>query len=420
MVSIHAGTPKYMNDSDRLLSLLVMTAMVSIVVIVLLSAYGFYRVFSGFVITSAESDSVQLSRVLIDQHKPLMFDATSGHSIELAINAMDIAPLDRNLRHFLRPFGIVKIKIYNRHKRIIYSTDPKLINKVDETNVRLKKALAGKIDAKLVTKDKVQDLAEEQLLDVDVVETYVPITSETGTVLGCFEVYVNVTNYRDQVRYGVFVMTSLLILVLAGVFGVSYLLIRRGTNQLRQAQEQLEMLAKTDALTDIANRGYLMARGQEEFVRLRRHILKKQPALTLGCIMLDLDHFKRINDTKGHPAGDYVLKCVAQRLKESVRPYDVIGRYGGEEFVVLLPDTNLEQSLVVAERIRNSVSCSPFEYEGAQIPLTVSLGVSCSNENDQGLNDLLKRADEGLYKAKEAGRDRVFWVYHPFDSEIHT
>jgi diguanylate cyclase (GGDEF)-like protein len=280
--------------------------------------------------------------------------------------------------------------------------------------------LSGKIDAQLVTKDKIQDLAEEQLLNVNVVETYVPVTNETGAVLGCFEVYVNVTHYREQVRYGVAVMTLLLVLVLTGVFGFSYLLIRRGAGQLNLAHEKLESMAKTDALTDIANRGHLMVRGQEEFERLRRYGMKNQPIISLGCIMIDLDHFKRINDTKGHMAGDYVLKGVAQRLKESVRPYDIIGRFGGEEFAVLLPDTNLEQSLVVAERIRSSVCRGPFEFEGAQIPVTASLGVSCSNENDHGLNDLLKRADEGLYMAKAGGRDRVSWVYLPFDSELHS
>jgi diguanylate cyclase (GGDEF)-like protein len=215
-------------------------------------------------------------------------------------------------------------------------------------------------------------------------------------------------------------MTLLLVLVLSGVFGFSCLIIRRGASHLKQAQKQLEALIKTDALTEIANRSHLIERGQEEFERLKRNRLNNQPLFTLGCIMLDLDHFKRINDSKGHLAGDLVLKGVAQRLRECVRPYDVIGRFGGEEFVVLLPDTNLEQSLEAAERIRNSMSQELFEILGDRISLTVSLGVSCSNENDQGLNDLLKRADEGLHKAKDAGRDRVSWVYHPFDSEIHS
>ena len=420
MDSTTPRTSQPANDPDRLLRLLVVTALVSMVVTVLLSGYGFFRIFSGFVMTSAEHDSVRLCRLMIDQQKPLMFDAASSHSIELVIHENDILPLDRNLRHFLRPFGIVKIKIYNNRRQIIYSTESKLIGKVDEKNARLKNALAGNIDTRLETKEKVHDLAEEQLFNVDVVETYVPITSETGAVLGSFEIYVNVTQHREQIRHAVIVMTSLLVLVLTGVFTLSYLLIRRSAINLKQAQTQLETLAKIDMLTAIANRSHLMVRGQEEFERIRRHVLKNQPVLTLGCIMLDLDHFKRINDTKGHLAGDQALKDVALRLKDCVRPYDVLGRYGGEEFVVLLPDTNLEQSLVVAERIRYSICRTPFDIKGDPVTLTVSLGVSCSNREDQELNDLLKRADEGLYKAKEAGRDRVSWVYHPFDSEIHS
>jgi two-component system cell cycle response regulator len=86
----------------------------------------------------------------------------------------------------------------------------------------------------------------------------------------------------------------------------------------------------------------------------------------------------------------------------------------------MLPDTSFEQSLVVAERIRNNMRDEPFDIGAEHIQLTVSLGVSCSNEADDVLNDLLKRADEGLYKAKESGRDRVSWVYRPFDSEIHS
>lgn len=416
----NSSTSLAATNSGRLMRLLAMVALVAAAVIVLLSSYSFYRVFSGFVIASAENDSVRLSRIMIDQQTPLLFDATSSHTIEIAVHENDIPLLDRNLRLFLRPFGIVKIKVYDRHKRIVYSTENKLIGKIDDHNLRLINALAGNVDTKLEKKDKVLDLAEEQLLNVDVVETYVPVTSSAGAVLGCFEVYVNVTQYREKVRYGVMVMTTLLVMVLAGAFGFSYLIIRNGAAQLRIAQEKLESMARTDTLTDIANRGHLMIRGQEEFERLRRYGMKNSPALTLGCIMIDLDHFKLVNDSKGHLAGDRVLKGVAARLKESVRPYDVIGRYGGEEFVVLLPDTNLEQSLLVAERIRVAINSVPIDFEGHSIDVTVSLGVSCSNSSDQGLNDLLKRADEGMYKAKEAGRNRVAWVYHPFDSEIHS
>jgi diguanylate cyclase (GGDEF)-like protein len=164
------------------------------------------------------------------------------------------------------------------------------------------------------------------------------------------------------------------------------------------------MIAITDPLTGIPNRGFLMKRGAEEFVRVRRS------SLPLSCIMLDLDHFKKINDTKGHVAGDFVLKGVAERLLGSVRPYDVVGRYGGEEFMVLLPGTRFEQSQVVADRICENIRNAPFEAGGELLPVTVSVGVAESRQTDLALNDIVKRADEGLYKAKIGGRDRVAWI----------
>jgi diguanylate cyclase (GGDEF)-like protein len=126
--------------------------------------------------------------------------------------------------------------------------------------------------------------------------------------------------------------------------------------------------------------------------------------------MLDLDHFKRINDTRGHSVGDVVLKGVADRLRSSVRPYDIVGRYGGEEFVVLLPDTTFEQCLVVADRICEKVRNDPFEANGENIPVTVSLGITDSGRAGSSLTDMIKLADEGLYKAKADGRNRVAWI----------
>lgn len=402
---------KARNNPDSLLNLLVRTAFISIAVVVIMSSYGFYRVFSSFVIKSAEVDSVHLCRVLIEEQKELMFVESPGKPIELGLHGTETLSFDRRLKDFLSPFNIIKVKIYNTEKRIVYCTDPTLIGKIDENNRRLKNALSGAVDAKMVTKDKASDMADEPLRDVDVVETYVPILNPDNRILGSFEVYMNMTGYREQILQGVVILTSLLTLVLGAVFGFSYLLIRGGTGQLKVAQTQLELIAITDHLTGIHNRGYLMKRGEEELERVRRG------SRPLGCIMLDLDHFKRVNDTKGHVAGDSVLKGVADRLRSCVRPYDVVGRYGGEEFMVLLPDTTFEQSLVVATRICERVRNDPFEAEGEFLPITVSLGVADASNADCVLNDMIKRADSGLYKAKADGRDRVAWIDQSGDNE---
>lgn len=395
---------KARNNPDSLLSLLVKMAFISITVIVLLSSYGFYQVFSGFVIKSAEVDSVQLCHILIEEQKDLMFVVPTGKPIELGLHGTEILQFDARLRNFLSNFNIIKVKIYNNDKLIVYSTDPMLIGKIDESNLRLKKALAGTVDAKMVTKDKASDMADEPLRNVDVVETYVPIVSPDKRILGSFELYMNITSYREQIRDGVILVTSLLVFVLAAVFGFSYLLVRGGTAQLKEVQARLEQIAITDPLTGIHNRGYLMKRGAEEFERVRRS------ARPLGCIMLDLDHFKKVNDTKGHVTGDYVLKGVAGRIRSGVRPYDIVGRYGGEEFLVLLPDTAFEQCLVVAQRLCGMVRNEPITVEGESLPITISLGVAVSCQDDRTLTALIKRADEGLYKAKADGRDRFSYI----------
>ncbi len=401
---------RHERDPRILLKLLVWTALVSIAVIMILSIVSFHRVFSGFVISSAQDESVSLCTVMLDQQRSLLVENRPGRGEKLSVRPEKMGELDRNLRQFLHTFSIIKIKIYNDQKQIIYCTDPKLIGKIDTGNLRLRNALSGNVDAKIETKEQAHDLAEEQLLDVDVVETYVPIRDSARTVIGSIEVYLNVTKYRGQIRNGVVVMAGVMTLVLACVFGFSYLLVRRGTRQLNQAQQQLEVFAVTDALTQISNRGFLLARGEEEFNRSCRGYSRGLPTSSLGCIMIDIDFFKRVNDTRGHQAGDAILKGVAQRLRSGVRPYDVVGRYGGEEFAVLLPDTNFENSVVVAERICSLVRNEPFQVDGDVVPITISLGVASSSADDQSLNELINRADEGLYKAKQTGRDRVAWV----------
>ncbi len=164
----------------------------------------------------------------------------------------------------------------------------------------------------------------------------------------------------------------------------------------------------TDVLTGWNNRRYLAVRLGEELARARRD------GTTLACLMLDIDHFKKVNDTWGHAAGDAVLRELAQRIESEVRASDVAARYGGEEFVVLLPDTTVNAASTLAERIRAAVSSSPIDLPcGEAITITASIGIAeaspRSGENDlKTMGDaLIARADVALYAAKSAGRDRV-------------
>lgn len=164
----------------------------------------------------------------------------------------------------------------------------------------------------------------------------------------------------------------------------------------------------TDVLTGWNNRRYLSVRLGEELARARRDQSR------LVCLMLDVDHFKRVNDTWGHAAGDAVLRELAHRIESQVRASDVAARYGGEEFVVLLPNTEVASATLLAERIRGAISITPFDLPcGESVTVTVSIGISevGPGPEDEDLktvgDSLVARADVALYAAKSAGRDRV-------------
>ncbi|WP_370315556.1 GGDEF domain-containing protein, partial [Thalassolituus sp.] len=167
----------------------------------------------------------------------------------------------------------------------------------------------------------------------------------------------------------------------------------------------LEM-STIDGLTRLSNRNSLITRGQEEIRRARAADSTTLPPL--ACIMIDLDHFKQINDTWGHHAGDEVLVAASKVMMENARPNDEVGRYGGEEFAVLLPGTTLVQAKLIAERLRKRISHMAVEVDGQKIEVTASLGVACyPSPGVEAMSDLLKTADKALYEAKETGRNKV-------------
>jgi diguanylate cyclase (GGDEF)-like protein len=179
---------------------------------------------------------------------------------------------------------------------------------------------------------------------------------------------------------------------------------------LRGANHKLHTLAITDDLTGISNRRAVFECMRGEISRASRE------NCPFCLIMLDIDHFKKVNDTYGHGAGDKVLIEVVNRIKSKLRPYDVIGRYGGEEFIVGISKVDSKISKVIAERLRTCICERPFQIEDRKIDIRISLGVVYfTPSRDNNINDLLeamiKAADIALYKAKEAGRNRVVYDF---------
>lgn len=179
-----------------------------------------------------------------------------------------------------------------------------------------------------------------------------------------------------------------------------------GTNEditeRKALQDQLERQASQDYLTGLFNRRHFLEQGQVEFARMLRY------GEALSVFMLDVDHFKNINDTHGHKAGDMVLQKLSDLLRLTLRTVDIIGRFGGEEFAVLLPETDLKVATEVAERLREIIARTGAELEdGRQLRFTVSIGVATLKDRHTSLDMLLNQADKALYQAKATGRDRV-------------
>lgn len=175
------------------------------------------------------------------------------------------------------------------------------------------------------------------------------------------------------------------------------------TGALKRAQlfQEIQSLALTDPLTGLQNRRSLFDLGRIEFARSKR---LDRP---FCCLMLDLDHFKKINDNYGHPAGDRVVQEFAQCCQRAVRQVDLIGRYGGEELVIFLPETDSDMALQVAERVRESVEKLSIKISDQELHITVSIGVSRRDQNTLELETLIARADQAMYVAKYKGRNRV-------------
>ena len=188
----------------------------------------------------------------------------------------------------------------------------------------------------------------------------------------------------------------------------SLLRIKTLTDQLEKANVQLEELAVTDPLTTLRNRRYLYQELEREFNRARRY------GHPLAVMMLDIDHFKRVNDTWGHQTGDRVLHLLGEVLKASTRNTDLVGRFGGEEFMVIAPETGFDVVEIVAERIHVNVKQRSMA-EGGGIPsVTTSIGVATTEHPEAGSTDeLVRQADEALYRAKREGRDRVILARPP-------
>jgi diguanylate cyclase (GGDEF)-like protein len=221
-----------------------------------------------------------------------------------------------------------------------------------------------------------------------------------GDVRGGISVSIPATAMLQQIKenYYYIILTAICIV------GLIYLIIRYVARvfigDLNRAEQQLREMASHDFLTSLLNRREAYRQISEEMGRVAR------TGRPVAFIIFDIDHFKRLNDTYGHNAGDMVLKQLAVKLMSALRDYDIACRYGGEEFLVVAPETDLEQALKLAERLRMTIAATDFSTGTEDISVTVSIGVSMLQQSDS-IETAISRADVALYQAKENGRNRV-------------
>lgn len=219
-----------------------------------------------------------------------------------------------------------------------------------------------------------------------------------------FKSYQPITGLADEMYQNVTILplrstngeTDHICLIIYDVTGVAV-----NKRQLESANAQLQELALRDGLTGLLNRRYWEQCVEREFAR---HMRYETP---VSLVMFDIDHFKAVNDTYGHQTGDEVIREAARVTRGMARETDYAGRYGGEEFVVLLPDTDLNGARQFAERLRLAIAKLRVDHQGSPLQFTVSLGVACLDSRMNTHTELIERADKALYKSKENGRNRT-------------
>ncbi|PLX87632.1 MAG: diguanylate cyclase, partial [Desulfuromonas sp.] len=222
---------------------------------------------------------------------------------------------------------------------------------------------------------------------------------EEGDIRGGISISIPMTEINQKLHESRLFSIGAGSTVLLSLFAALYLLSSKFMRRLTDAQEELARLASIDSLTGLFNRKVVIDRLREELSQSERL------GTPLSCLMMDVDYFKNINDRFGHVAGDRVLVAFSEILTRCSRQYDIIGRYGGEEFLVILPGTDLETAQKVAEKYRRESSQEPLCIDVMEIPLTVSIGVAEFHAADnESVDSLISRADAALYDAKRSGR----------------
>jgi diguanylate cyclase (GGDEF)-like protein len=353
-------------------------------------------------------------------HAPFVARAASLPRATLA-SREEIAAIDRDLRRLSDGLSVVKVKIYDLNGLTVYSTDPRQIGEDGSAKAGFRRARDGYPSSKVNYRDRL-DSWEGSLADRHIVETYVPVhVYDAAPVEAVLEVYNDVTelvqaNQRSQWKILAAVLGAMAVVyVLVQVILGRYQRLLHEQERERAAQEErIRYQAYHDALTGLPNRASFTEHLEEAMRRAKR------AGWPLALLFLDLDLFKRVNDSLGHDAGDRLLRVVAERIRRAVREADMLFRMGGDEFTVLLEDVRgPEEAAMVAGRVLEGIA-EPLQLQHHEISVSGSIGIALYPRDDVIGERLLKSADTAMYRAKELGRNRYAFFAREMNERVES
>ncbi|MDH5387181.1 MAG: GGDEF domain-containing protein [Gammaproteobacteria bacterium] len=393
----------------RLRRYFLLTSLPVVVIITLLSAYGYIN-FATSIMVEQESHANQQQTRLMGQ---LLWPRFQSHIIwskdqdAISLNAAQaVAEIDEIVVDLFRGSNVIKVKLYNLDGLTVYSSQQSQIGADKSNNPGFISASNGSVRSNLTWRNEFHAF-EKIVMDRDVVSSYLPLyDTHTREVIAVVELYSDVTNLvahihrvRNQVIFGAIVCLSLLLGLLYILIVRADLHIRRQHDALADANVEISRLAYTDAVTQLPNRHRFDQALEEHIQHCRRH------NEGFSLLYLDLDGFKVINDDHGHGTGDAILAEVGQRLKNTVRETDMVYRVGGDEFALLMPGANTPESVIqVAENLLEKVA-QPIEFGGHAHSVSTSIGIACYPRAASNAGTLIDLADAAMYRAKARGKN---------------
>ena len=226
-------------NPSQLLTIYTIITLFSTIGIIFLAYFGICQIYVKEHIKEAEHDAIGISDVIFQHDTEMLFTSVSNGEKNFHVDPKDFARVDEFMVSFLHPLNIVKIKIFSRDRKIVYSTDHKIIGRIDSGNAKLNRALGGEVVSILENKDKVWDIAGEQRFDIDLVESYVPVKDEKGKIVGSFELYLDINRYQDSLRRALKMSLMFASILICIVFRIFYILFRKSMSEWSKPQKQI-------------------------------------------------------------------------------------------------------------------------------------------------------------------------------------